>query len=164
MSLRYTWDALESHNIISKQPLLLLFFYVIYIWYIDEHSENIRKVTILFLWSRELEDRAKVVRVENLNNPYKNQSNFDSRFKLTLNKLYAWTLVDYERVIMLDADNLFLEKTDELFQCGQFCAVFINPCIFHTGLFVLQVYYITHSFCFLICRCFCFWYIATASK
>ncbi|KAE8712945.1 putative glucuronosyltransferase PGSIP7 [Hibiscus syriacus] len=29
-------------------------------------------------------------------------------------------------------------KTDELFQCGQFCAVFINPCIFHTGLFVLQ--------------------------
>ncbi|KAK5813139.1 Glycogenin-2 [Gossypium arboreum] len=36
------------------------------------------------------------------------------------------------------ADNLFLHKTDELFQCGQFCAVFINPCIFHTGLFVLQ--------------------------
>lgn len=40
---------------------------------------------------------------------------------------------------MLDADNLFLQNTDELFQCGQFCAVFINPCIFHTGLFVLQV-------------------------
>ncbi|CAI9095811.1 OLC1v1031832C1 [Oldenlandia corymbosa var. corymbosa] len=55
-----------------------------------------------------------------------------------MNKLYAWSLVDYERVIMLDADNLFLQKTDELFQCGQFCAVFINPCIFHTGLFVLQ--------------------------
>ncbi|KAJ7952501.1 Nucleotide-diphospho-sugar transferases superfamily protein [Quillaja saponaria] len=30
------------------------------------------------------------------------------------------------------------KKTDELFQCGRFCAVFINPCIFHTGLFVLQ--------------------------
>ncbi|KAH7276693.1 hypothetical protein KP509_39G017900 [Ceratopteris richardii] len=39
---------------------------------------------------------------------------------------------------MLDADNLFLKKTDELFQCGQFCAAFIDPCIFHTGLFVLQ--------------------------
>ncbi|KAJ4712749.1 Nucleotide-diphospho-sugar transferases superfamily protein [Melia azedarach] len=95
-------------------------------------------VPLRWVQALELEDRAKVVRVENLNNPYKNQSNFDSRFKLTLNKLYAWTLVDYERVIMLDADNLFLEKTDELFQCGQFCAVFINPCIFHTGLFVLQ--------------------------
>ncbi|XP_017635290.1 putative glucuronosyltransferase PGSIP8 [Gossypium arboreum] len=91
-------------------------------------------------WVRALEeeDGAKVVRVENLNNPYKGQENFDKRFKLTLNKLYAWSLVDYDRVVMLDADNLFLQKTDELFQCGQFCAVFINPCIFHTGLFVLQ--------------------------
>ncbi|MBA0680531.1 hypothetical protein Goari_012223, partial [Gossypium aridum] len=80
------------------------------------------------------EDGAKVVRVENVNNPYKGQQ----RFKLTLNKLSAWRLVDFDGVVMLDADNLFLHKTDELFQCGQFCAVFINPCIFHTGLFVLQ--------------------------
>jgi alpha-N-acetylglucosamine transferase len=79
------------------------------------------------------------MRVENVNNPYKNQPNFDRRFLLTLNKLYVWKLVEYERVVMLDADNLFLRKPDELFQCGQFCAVFINPCIFHTGLFVLQV-------------------------
>lgn len=88
---------------------------------------------------REQEDGAKVVRVENMDNPYKHQDNFDKRFKLSLNKLYAWSLVDYDRVVMLDADNLFLQKTDELFQCGQFCAVFINPCVFHTGLFVLQV-------------------------
>ncbi|KAL8552708.1 hypothetical protein ACS0TY_001408 [Phlomoides rotata] len=86
----------------------------------------------------EEEDGAKVVRVENIRNPYNAQNNFDWRFKLTLNKLYAWKLVEYERVVMLDADNLFLQNTDELFQCGQFCAVFINPCIFHTGLFVLQ--------------------------
>lgn len=88
--------------------------------------------------SREEEDGAKVVRVENVDNPYRRQTNFNSRFKLTLNKLYAWALSDYDRVVMLDADNLFLKKTDELFQCGHFCAVFINPCIFHTGLFVLQ--------------------------
>ena len=88
----------------------------------------------------EKEDGAKVVRVENLDNPYKHQDNFDKRFKLSLNKLYAWSLVDYDRVVMLDADNLFLQNTDELFQCGQFCAVFINPCVFHTGLFVLQVH------------------------
>lgn len=77
--------------------------------------------------------------MENLDNPYKHQENFDKRFKLSLNKLYAWSLVHYDRVVMLDADNLFLQNTDELFQCGQFCAVFINPCVFHTGLFVLQV-------------------------
>ncbi|KAL1559722.1 putative glucuronosyltransferase pgsip8 [Salvia divinorum] len=84
------------------------------------------------------EDGAKVVSVENIKNPYSEQSQFDWRFKLTLNKLYAWKLVQYDRVVMLDADNLFLHNTDELFQCGSFCAVFINPCIFHTGLFVLQ--------------------------
>ncbi|CAN1174611.1 Putative glucuronosyltransferase PGSIP7 [Linum perenne] len=95
-------------------------------------------VPLRWIQVMEEEDGAKVLRVENVNNPYKNQNNFDNRFKLTLNKLYAWSLVDYERVVMLDADNLFLRNTDELFQCGQFCAVFINPCIFHTGLFVLQ--------------------------
>ncbi|KAJ4759386.1 Nucleotide-diphospho-sugar transferases superfamily protein [Rhynchospora pubera] len=84
------------------------------------------------------EDGLKVVSVENLRNPYEKQGNFDKRFKLTLNKLYAWSLVRYDRVVMLDSDNIFLQKTDELFQCGEFCAVFINPCIFHTGLFVLQ--------------------------
>lgn len=86
----------------------------------------------------EKEDGAKVVRVENLKNPYKEQDNFDWRFMLSMNKIYAWSLVDYDRVVMLDSDNLFLLNTDELFQCGHFCAVFINPCIFHTGLFVLQ--------------------------
>ncbi|EEE61465.1 hypothetical protein OsJ_15720 [Oryza sativa Japonica Group] len=84
------------------------------------------------------DDGVKVVSVENLKNPYEKQGNFNMRFKLTLNKLYAWSLVSYDRVVMLDSDNIFLQNTDELFQCGQFCAVFINPCIFHTGLFVLQ--------------------------
>lgn len=96
-------------------------------------------ILVFFWWNRKHEDGAKVVMVKNMENPYKKQANFDNRFKLTLNKLYAWSLIDYDRVVMLDSDNLFLQNTDELFQCGQFCAVFINPCIFHTGLFVLQV-------------------------
>lgn len=97
----------------------------------------IASIDVPLRWVRamELEDGMKVVRVENLHNPYTDKSD---RFKLTMNKIYAWSLVDYDRVVMLDADNLFLQNTDELFQCGQFCAVFINPCIFHTGLFVLQ--------------------------
>ncbi|KAG6507071.1 hypothetical protein ZIOFF_032411 [Zingiber officinale] len=88
--------------------------------------------------NREEEDGVKVVTVENIKNPYVTQGNFNTRFKLTLNKLYAWSLVSYDRVVMLDADNIFLRNADELFQCGSFCAVFINPCIFHTGLFVLE--------------------------
>ncbi|KAI9173808.1 hypothetical protein LWI28_006865 [Acer negundo] len=107
---------------------------------VDADIVVIASLDVPLRWVRALEeeDRARVVRVENLKNPYKDQRNFNKRFKLTLNKLYAWNLLDYDRVVMLDADNLFLQKTDELFQCGQFCAVFINPCIFHTGLFVLQ--------------------------
>ncbi|XP_074315905.1 putative glucuronosyltransferase PGSIP8 [Silene latifolia] len=99
----------------------------------------IASVDVPALWVRamELEDGLKVVKVENVLNPYMAQDD-SNRFKLTMNKLYAWNLVEYDRVVMLDADNLFLQKTDELFQCGQFCAAFINPCIFHTGLFVLQ--------------------------
>ncbi|CAN1333542.1 Putative glucuronosyltransferase PGSIP8 [Linum perenne] len=107
---------------------------------VDADLVVIASMDVPLRWVRamEKEDGARVVRVENVNNPYKDQHNFDKRFKLTLNKLYAWSLVDYDRVVMLDADNLFLRNTDELFQCGQFCAAFINPCIFHTGLFVLQ--------------------------
>ncbi|KAI3453483.1 hypothetical protein Pfo_010146 [Paulownia fortunei] len=106
---------------------------------VDADLVVIASMDVPLHWVQALEqDGAKVMRVDNINNPYGSQSNFDWRFKLTLNKLYAWKLVNYERVVMLDADNLFLQKTDELFQCGQFCAVFINPCIFHTGLFVLQ--------------------------
>ncbi|XP_042511190.1 putative glucuronosyltransferase PGSIP8 [Macadamia integrifolia] len=94
-------------------------------------------VPVSWVQAMEQEDGIKVKRVENLHNPYQSEDSHD-RFKLTMNKFYAWSLVDYDRVVMLDADNLILQKTDELFQCGQFCAVFINPCIFHTGLFVLQ--------------------------
>ncbi|XP_010264301.1 PREDICTED: putative glucuronosyltransferase PGSIP8 [Nelumbo nucifera] len=107
---------------------------------VDADLVVIASIDVPERWVRTLEqeDGAKVLRVENLNNPYEKQNNFDSRFKLTMNKLYVWSLVQYDRIVMLDSDNLFLQKTDELFQCGQFCAVFINPCIFHTGLFVLQ--------------------------
>jgi alpha-N-acetylglucosamine transferase len=77
--------------------------------------------------------------VNDIPNPYKAEHKFEKRFEFTLNKIYAWSLTEYQRVVMIDVDNLFLRAPDELFQCGQFCAAFINPCIFHTGLFVLQV-------------------------
>ena len=82
-----------------------------------------------------------MVVVDDIQNPYRFQRDFDLRFMFTLNKIYAWRLTEYQRVVMLDVDNLFLRAPDELFQCGQFCAAFINPCVFHTGLFVLQASY-----------------------
>ena len=81
----------------------------------------------------------RVIRVPNIRSPFENRPYFNRRFKFSLNKLYAWRLVEYTRVVMLDVDNIFLRNPHELFMCGQFCAVFIDPCIFHTGLFVLEV-------------------------
>ena len=79
--------------------------------------------------------------VKDIPNPYASNANFDNQFMLSPNKIYGWSLLEYERVVMLDVDNVFLRAPDELFQCGEFCAAFINthPCIFHTGLFVLKV-------------------------
>ncbi|EFJ14850.1 hypothetical protein SELMODRAFT_180548 [Selaginella moellendorffii] len=99
----------------------------------------IASTTVPPRWIRTLnKEGVKVVSVTDIPNPYKGMDGFNDRFMFTLNKIYAWSLTDYERVVMLDADNMFLHNTDELFQCGEFCACFINPCYFHTGLFVLK--------------------------
>ena len=94
--------------------------------------------TIIVILYRNNEDIIVKI-IENISNPYKKILTFDKHFMFMLNKIYAWTLTNYERIIMLDVDNVFLRAPDELFQCGEFCAAFIDPCIFHTGLFVLKV-------------------------
>jgi hypothetical protein len=79
---------------------------------------------------------AIVQEIQNINNPYMHVSN---RFGHTLNKLHLWNLTAYDRVVYLDADNLVLDKRmDELFSCGHFCAVYMNPFHFHTGLLVVK--------------------------
>lgn len=72
-------------------------------------------------------DGVKIVTVDNMENPYRHQSNFDKRFTLTLNKLYAWNLVEYERVVMLDADNLFLRKLTSFFNVGSSVLSSLTP-------------------------------------
>lgn len=62
---------------------------------------------------------------------------YKNHFEYTLNKLHVWNMLDYERVIYMDADNIFFHNIDNLFKCGHFCAVYMNPCNFHTGLFVV---------------------------
>ncbi|GBG83487.1 hypothetical protein CBR_g37199 [Chara braunii] len=85
------------------------------------------------------EDGVQVVIVPNVPSPYHDTDpTFSKRFVHVLNKLWAWGLVKYDRIVMLDSDDLFLQNTDELFLCGEFCAVFIDPYRFHTGLFVLK--------------------------
>ncbi len=47
-------------------------------------------------------------------------------------------MTQYERIVLMDADVLVMDNMDELFICGNFCAVSINPCIFHIGVIVLE--------------------------
>eukprot|EP00899_Mesostigma_viride_P027278 jgi/Mesvir1/7735/Mv11679-RA.1 len=90
-------------------------------------------------WIDIFESDGLIVRVfPNAPNPYASLNNFQPRFLYAMNKIWAWKMTEYRRVVMLDADNLFLRNIDELFHCGEFCAVFVNPCIFHTGLVVLE--------------------------
>eukprot|EP01027_Heterolobosea_sp_BB2_P010012 GEZU01014743.1.p1 GENE.GEZU01014743.1~~GEZU01014743.1.p1 ORF type:complete len:314 (+),score=77.21 GEZU01014743.1:164-1105(+) len=84
------------------------------------------------------EDGSEVREVGYVENPYEGQDKYNNRFKYVLVKLLAWNMTEFDRVILLDADLIILENLDELFLCGSFCAVYINPCIFHTGLMVLQ--------------------------
>nr|CCA16211.1 glycosyl transferase putative [Albugo laibachii Nc14] len=79
----------------------------------------------------------RVLEVVDITNPFLNHTLKNQNFIHTLNKLHVWNLLEYDRVVYLDADNIVLRNADELFMCGPFCAVFMNPCHFHTGLLVV---------------------------
>eukprot|EP00501_MAST-03F_sp_TOSAG23-6_P002433 GSMAST32.ASY1.ANO1.2542.1 assembled CDS len=83
-----------------------------------------------------ISDGAILKDVENVFNPF--TGHVKKHFTKTLNKIHLWGMTEYDRVVYLDADNIVLENADELFQCGHFCAVYMNPINFHTGLLVLK--------------------------
>ena len=78
----------------------------------------------------------KIQMLDNIKNPYAHNLT-NPNFLYTLNKLHIWNLVEYDSIVYLDADNLILRNADELFTCPNMCAVFMNPCHFHTGLMVI---------------------------
>lgn len=45
-----------------------------------------------------------------------------SRYAKTFTKIRMWELVDYEKVIYMDADVIVLQNMDHLFECPYFCA------------------------------------------
>jgi len=101
-------------------------------------SKNVRESTRAALQA----DGAKLLEVDNLQNPFERKvegrNSYKARFVYSFNKLYVWNMTDYERVVFLDSDNIFIDNMDALFHCGHFCVVFMNPLIFHTGLIVVK--------------------------
>lgn len=62
------------------------------------------------------------------------------RFETVFTKLNAWRLVEYDRVVLLDADTLILQNVDDLFERQSFAAApdFFMPDQFNSGVMVLE--------------------------
>jgi len=101
-------------------------------------SDNVRQSTKDQL----VADGALLNEVANIKNPFETRvtgrNSYKARFIYSLNKLYIWKMTEYDRVVFLDSDNVFLSNMDDLFLCGHFCVVYMNPLIFHTGLIVVK--------------------------
>ncbi|CAD7701491.1 unnamed protein product [Ostreobium quekettii] len=94
-------------------------------------------------WRERLKSQGiRPIEIVDVVNPYSQLHHQRWRFLKVLNKLVAWKLSDYDKIVLLDADFIFMQNIDELFGCGSFCAAFINPCIFHTGLLVGWQYHL----------------------
>ncbi|KNB46820.1 glycosyl transferase [Blastocystis sp. subtype 4] len=123
LAVRVWAKSLFAHGI--KQDVIILV------------SENVRESTK----QQFREIGCQIREIKNIENPYKKsvdrRRSYKNHFEYTLNKLHVWNMLDYERVIYMDADNIFFHNIDNLFKCGHFCAVYMNPCNFHTGLFVV---------------------------
>lgn len=82
-------------------------------------------------------DGIKTRRVDVLDSPYKDNAKFDKRFTEIMTKLKIFGLMDYKKIVYIDADSLIFDDLSSLFTCGEFCATFINPCYFNAGMVVI---------------------------
>ncbi|PRP86893.1 hypothetical protein PROFUN_03641 [Planoprotostelium fungivorum] len=77
-----------------------------------------------------------------IENSYAGDAVFQSRFGAVMSKLNMFNMTQYEKIIYMDADTMMIDQfhknNDVLFECGDFCAVFINPCIFNSGVMVIK--------------------------
>ncbi|KAK1869226.1 hypothetical protein I4F81_011707 [Pyropia yezoensis] len=82
-------------------------------------------------------DGIRTVNASVVRSPYTDNDKYNPRFDAVLTKLRVWTLVQYRRVLLLDGDVLISGDMAPLFGCGTFCAAFLNPCHFNSGVVLL---------------------------
>lgn len=73
-------------------------------------------------------------------NPQPDQDMFFSRFRNTFTKLNAWSLVELDKIVLLDADTIVLQNIDELFERPAIAAApdFLLPDRFNSGVMVVE--------------------------
>ena len=81
-------------------------------------------------------DGLRVVRRDAIANPFPRAA---QRWRGVFLKLTAWSLDEYDAVLLLDADNVALAPLDALFGCpAALCAVSMQACRFHTGMLLVR--------------------------
>ncbi|KAI0564798.1 Glycosyl transferase family GT8 [Gracilaria domingensis] len=83
-------------------------------------------------------DGVRVIRVPTVASPYVGSAKFHPRFGLVMTKLVVFNMTEYTRILFIDADSLVLKDLSPLFSCARFCAAFINPCYFNSGLMLVS--------------------------
>jgi inositol phosphorylceramide glucuronosyltransferase 1 len=86
---------------------------------------------------RLVDDGLSVIAVPTVDTPYPSDDHFQKRFLSVMTKLVIFNLTQYDKLVFLDADALVLRDLSDLFRCGAFCAAFINPCHFNSGLMLV---------------------------
>lgn len=83
------------------------------------------------------DDGITVRPVPRVRSPYTGDAKYQERFVNVMTKLAIFNMTEYDRLVLVDADSLILRDMSPLFSCGVFCAVFINPCYFNSGLMMI---------------------------
>lgn len=78
--------------------------------------------------------------VEYIANPTPAEGQLFARFAHVFTKLRAWELIEFDKVVLLDADTIVLQNIDELFDRPYFAAApdFFLPDRFNSGVMVLD--------------------------
>eukprot|EP00009_Paramoeba_aestuarina_P006703 CAMPEP_0201516884 /NCGR_PEP_ID=MMETSP0161_2-20130828/8119_1 /ASSEMBLY_ACC=CAM_ASM_000251 /TAXON_ID=180227 /ORGANISM="Neoparamoeba aestuarina, Strain SoJaBio B1-5/56/2" /LENGTH=271 /DNA_ID=CAMNT_0047914189 /DNA_START=30 /DNA_END=842 /DNA_ORIENTATION=+ len=75
--------------------------------------------------------------VSNLKNPNADHYMFQSRLANVYTKCHIYNQTEWDKIVYIDSDIIFLENSDELFNCPGYCASFRHS-FFNTGVIVAQ--------------------------
>lgn len=85
------------------------------------------------------DDGWRVLLVDQISNPAKGpqKKGFPDKFVYVYTKLSVFNLVEYSKVVYLDADTIMTANSDELFKCPGFCAALRHSERFNSGVMVI---------------------------
>lgn len=82
----------------------------------------------------------EVREVEPIENPRPESHQFFPRYAHSFNKLQAWSLSDFDKLVVMDADTIALQNVDDLFARPAIAAApdFLLPDRFNSGVMVIE--------------------------